>query len=322
MSEVTSARDDRAGPGDPLSGPAFALVYDQKIAPQLRLLERDRRGAVWLAVLFGLVLAAAVGGESWLSAKFSHGRDYMPEGNLLILTLIGGLLAMLWPLSAVARRGKAKVIEALCAPMGVAYTPAPKDPPMFRPLIALRLLPDAGTKRYEDMFSGRRGDCDFTLCEARFTAGSAKDLGATFLGQVFKLRFSRPFESRVVVLREGWRNRFERPPGLSPVGLEDPVFEKTWEVFGDDQVLARALLTPAFMEQLLALETAYAGKHLRCAFIDGDLVIALEGEDRFEVGGMFANLENRERAERIADDISAVFALIDTVAALEPRAVR
>ena len=49
------------------------------------------------------------------------------------------------------------------------------------------------------------------------------------------------------------------PPGLRKVGLEDPHFEKIFEVFGDDQVEARAILTPVFMEELVALETAYAG---------------------------------------------------------------
>ena len=37
---------------------------------------------------------------------------------------------------------------------------------------------------------------------------------------------------------------------LQRVGLEDPVFEHAYQIYGSDQVMARALLTPTFMEAL------------------------------------------------------------------------
>ena len=50
------------------------------------------------------------------------------------------------------------------------------------------------------------------------------------------------------------------------MGLEDPTFNKAFAVFGSDQVEAREILTPTFMQQLVDLESAYSGAHLRYAF--------------------------------------------------------
>ena len=122
-----------------------------------------------------------------------------------------------------------------------------------------------------------------------------------------------------MVLRDsGWLNRFECPPGLKKVGLEDPHFERIFEVFGDDQVEARVLLTPVFMEALLAIEQAFAGHHIRCGFCEGDFLVAVEGPNRFEIGGMFTSLVDRERVDRIVDDLRALTRLIDVFLEARP----
>jgi hypothetical protein len=115
----------------------------------------------------------------------------------------------------------------------------------------------------------------------------------------------------VVARNSGWLNRFECPQGLQPVGLEDPVFNKAFAVFGSDQVEARVILTPAFMQQLNDLEAAYAGGHIRCGFEATELLIALEGRSRFGIGSLFTSLVDRSRVESIARDIEQVFILID-----------
>ena len=62
--------------------------------------------------------------------------------------------------------------------------------------------------------------------------------------------------------------------------------------------------------QLVALETSYSGQHLRCGFLGSDVLIAIEGPDRFEVGQMFSSLIDKTRVEGVAHDIEAIFSLI------------
>jgi hypothetical protein len=98
------------------------------------------------------------------------------------------------------------------------------------------------------------------------------------------------------------------------VGLEDPAFNKAFAVFGSDQVEAREILTPVFMQRIVDLEHAYSGHHLRYAFSGADLLIAVEGPSRFEIGNMFSSLVDRRRVEGIARDLEQVFKLIDDFA--------
>ena len=71
------------------------------------------------------------------------------------------------------------------------------------------------------------------------------------------------------------------------------------------------------MERLLELETAFKGKNLRGAFVDGSLLIAIEGGNKFEVGTMFAKLDDIGRARTIVADLAEVMRVIDAVLTAE-----
>jgi hypothetical protein len=301
---------------DTLSGPGFDALYAREIEPQLRALEAERKVAIGWAQRIWLAFAALLGLEGVITFAITAGHSFIPAEPVLLITVIGGAVIGYLPLQFVAGKTKHRLIAALCAPMGVTYEGKPEEPAAFDRLLALKLLPHPDDKSFEDMFEGRRGVSDFMLCESTLTAGSGKNRHTVFQGQIFSIGFPRRFLGTTVVARDsGWLNRFECPKGLEKVALEDPHFEHIFEVFGDDQVEARAILTPAFMEQLVALETAYSGHHLRCGFCEGRLMIAIEGKDRFEVGSMFSTLDDRSRAESMASDIRAVFNLIDAFVA-------
>jgi hypothetical protein len=297
---------------DPLTGQAFEALWANDLAPALSKLEGERRKAMGRARLIWLGVAALLAVECAITWMISHGQGWFPEEHVFFITLIGGAVVGYIPLQLVSSKAKARLIQTLCAPMGVSYTLKPGEPDGFRTLQALKLLPDNVDTAFEDMFAGKRAECDFMLCEATLTRGSGKNRHTVFQGQMFKVAFPQRFLGTTVVLRDsGWLNRFECPKGLEKVGLEDPHFEKIFEVFGDDQVEARAILTPDFMQRLVELETAYAGNHIRCGFQAGTVLIALQGKDRFEVGSMFASLEDKARAQSMASDIGAVLRLID-----------
>src|SRR6185369_3828081 len=123
-----------------------------------------------------------------------------------------------------------------------------------------------------------------------------------------------------VVRRDlGWFNFMNRfgEGDLKRVGLEDPKFERDFEVYASDQVEARELVHPVFMERLLALESHFDGKRIRCAFQDGDLLLAVEGRDRFELGSMFRPLPDPTRVRTVVNDIAEILRLIDSMLTAE-----
>jgi hypothetical protein len=59
------------------------------------------------------------------------------------------------------------------------------------------------------------------------------------------------------------------------------------------------------------------GGRLRCAFQEGDLLIAVESKDRYEIGGMNETLVDPARARSIIGDLVAVLRLMDAVLTAE-----
>jgi hypothetical protein len=301
-----------APPGDPLEGASFDALYTARIEPELIKREAERKGAMKT-----FLLALAAGGilvflEGMFFSSSPNGGTHNPGPTLIILTMIAAAAVGYLPLAGVAKRAKVSVLEALCGPLGITYSADGSDPPSFPTYRSLHLLPVYDNKAFQDFFTGRRGQVDFALCGACLHEGSGKQRHVVFQGQLFRLGTPRRVASTTVVLRNaGWMNRFECPSGLQPVGLEDPNFNKAFCVFGSDQVEAREILTPTFMQRLNDLEATYHGQHIRCAFSESELLIALEAPNRFEIGNMFSSLVERSRVETIARNLEQVFKLID-----------
>ena len=302
-----------APPGDPLEGASFDALYTAQIEPELVKREAERKSALKtfaLAIVGGFILVLI---ENLMAPSFTGGRAHAADFRLELFTIAAAAGFGYLPLAAVAKRAKASVLAALCAPLGIAYQADGKEAPSFATFLSLHLLPRYDDRTFQDFFTGRRADVDFALCEASLHQGSGKNRRLVFQGQLFRLATPRRLASTTVVLRNtgGWLNRFECPSGLKPVGLEDPTFTKVFCVFGSDQVEAREILTPTFMERLDGLESAYAGHQIRCAFDGAELLLALEAPDRFEIGSMFSSLVQRSRVETIARNLEEVFKLID-----------
>jgi len=300
---------------DVLTGNAFDDLYAGEIEPELSRLEARRQQAVQALALFLVAGVLMVVVEGLLTRSMSHGQASFPPAGFVVITLLAAGYIGYRPLKNVGKAAKADIIAALCRPLGVTYQEDKVEAPAFQRFLDLRLLPQSDSRKFADRFTGRRADRAFAFCEATLVKGSGRRRHTVFNGLLFQIAFSRPFDGVTVVLRDaGLLNRFECPPNLIKVALEDPQFEQIFEVFGSDQVESRALLTPAFMQEILALERAFAGDGLRCAFVDGDVLVALEGHDRFEVGGVFTSLVDRRRVAAAARSLASVFRLIDSFA--------
>ena len=301
-----------APPGDPLEGASFDQLYVAKIEPELVKREAERKRALGIFVLAVAIGVALVVVEATMLSSSTNGGSHNPGATLILFTLAVAAVLGYQPFAAVGRRAKAGVLQTLCGPIGISYQVEAPDPDWFGDYRPLNLLPACNDKDFEDFFSGRRGAVDFALCGALLHEGSGKNRHIVFHGQLLRLVTPRRVASRTVVLRNsGWLNRFECPKGLERIGLEDPGFNKAFCVFGADQVEAREILTPAFMQRLNELEAAYAGQHIRCAFTESELLIAVEAPNRFEIGNMFSSLVERGRVEAIARNLEQVFKLID-----------
>nr|WP_083332442.1 DUF3137 domain-containing protein [Hyphomonas sp. Mor2] len=299
----------------------FPRIYQDDLKPALQAQEVERQAAAksslrwtWVGIGVGL-LGALIG--------FFVFR--VPQ-----LAVVAGVIGFAvhgagrGPLNQIGKRAKSLIVNPVAARFNMSFTPDPGPQNSVMDLHEAGLLSRWDRADYEDRLEGVRNGVDFEFFEAHLeerrrttdSRGRTRTRWVTvFKGQCLRFEFHKAFHGRTLVLRDaGLFNIFGGGRGLDQVKLESNVFEKAFQVYSTDQVEARFLLTPDLMQRLIDLEKVFHGGKLRCAFQNGELLIALEGGDLFEPGSLFTPLDNPERVRELLDDFAAIFNLIDSFA--------
>ena len=319
MSETSAPAVDFAN----LDEATFARLYRERIEPCFRDNEDERVAAVESYKRRLMIGAPAVLATAAIAWSWSH-EFWFGFFAIVFLGVIAFAIAY-GPLAAVGKKVKQAYCAAIADAMGASFKMGGFDPPALERMKHLRLLPGYARSSFEDLFSGSYQGCPFDLYEAHLEERHTDSKGRTryvtvFRGQLIRMQFPRKFLGITVVRRDaGVFNVFGGGFGLKRVGLEDPLFEKAFEVWGNDQVGARYILHPVLMQRLLDLETRLKGKRLRCAFEEGDLLVAVEGGNLFEPGDLFKPLVDQTRARRIVDEISSVVRVMEQVITAQAR---
>jgi hypothetical protein len=302
-----------------------AKLYADRIEPILQSGEAERKVALrtfWARIVPGAIAAAAFGAVViWMTTDAMMGLIFGGIG------IAGAYWFAYRPLQGVADATKERSLGAVADAIGCSFTRLGFEPVALAKFNELRLLPSCERSSYEDCFDGSHHGCQFSFYEGHLEVQVRTKNGShwktVFRGQLIRIAFPKKFHGTTVVRRDAGVFNFMQSwfSTLQRVGLGDSRLEKAFEVYSNDQVEARYLIHPVFMERLLELETRFKGKNLRCAFQDGDLLIAVEGGDKFEVGSMFARLDDIERARVIVSDITEIMRVIDAVLTAEQGAL-
>lgn len=315
-------------PPAPAADPARGEVLAAALAASLDALERARSEvlaqvlarAVWRAPL-----GAAGGLLVWVLGALDGGE--MDVIALVALILAGGFLGYIWAGHRLARayddRYRGEVLPALAAALGeFTYT---SDPAFdLERLKSSRLVKDFDSSSIRHQLSGRRTGLPVTVTQVELTRGSGDSQTVRFDGLMVAVDLPRALSGVTAVVEDGGAlGNFAdslRVANVERIRLEDPKFERVYEVYGTDQVDARALLNPAFMERLLALGER-PGFGLPVLLADGGrLTLALPrtgAADLFRSPGLFRPAACRATLARLEEDLEAVIAAVDAVIALE-----
>lgn len=137
----------------------------------------------------------------------------------------------------------------------------------------------------EDFMKFRIGDAIIMFCETKVFGPRKKLL---FAGIFISSSFNKYFKSNTLVLpnrKSAFLHRIIRQlfNKMQRVNLENPEFEKQFNVVSGDQIEARYILTPSLMERILAYR-AKTNKKLSISFIDKRLYCAVPNfKNLFEV---------------------------------------
>ncbi len=294
----------------------FDEFRDREIEPMIGALERARheaRGAALKRASWLIPLALLAVGLVYL---------YLP-GDFLIFAVflaVGGSWAWIqYPIIQHQKNVKQTLVTRLCGFFGLEYFMEPKRDPIPE-LRRVGLLPSHNKESREDQVSGSYAGVRLALTDLRLRqeSGSGKDRRevTVFEGPVFCFSFPKRFNGTTIIKADGSLiGNFFGGIGTGDrerVTLEDPAFEKCFEVYGTDQVEARYLLTPGFMQRLMDLRESL-GDRMQAAFNGDSLyIVANNGQNKFEVQGYSGQAVNVQLDKFIAD-IGILFRVIETL---------
>ncbi|WP_421792160.1 DUF3137 domain-containing protein [Hyphobacterium sp.] len=299
-------------------------IWREELSPFLAEREQRRKKAVGnIVVGTGLGVAAGITAAAILLA---FGLFPFALFALIGLPVAGGAVGSA-KFNELKKEVKLGLLGKLAEASDMRYSLQPAEPARFDVFREHGLLPNSDRRSFEDHFIGERHRSVFELYEAKLEekrrSKNRTYWVTVFRGLLVRIEFPRTVEGVTVITRdkgffnmfEGWGRKTFGSKKLERVGLVDPKFEKIFEVYSTDQVMSRYLLTPTFMERLLALETAVEGKKVRAAFDDrqggGELLIAVETGNLFEPGSLFKPLDDEERVRTLLEEIDLVTGMLD-----------
>lgn len=306
----------------------FETIWNE-LEPWLAGLEARRKAAVKR-----LVRGSVIGGIAALIifiVAFAVDLPFPVAVFGAVITGFGLAAVAGAPLHALRTEVKHGLNERLAEAFSLRYAPQPASPARFESFRSHGLIPNSDKRSFEDHFSGEAHGAAFELYEAELKQRRRSEKRTyyvtVFRGVLIRIAFPRTIEGVTLITRDqGIFNaldglmRSANGRRLERIGLVDPAFERIFQVYGTDQVMARYLMTPTFMERVLALETALKGKNVRAVFDEGlaegfgkgELLLAAETGNLFEPGSLFQPLNVRERVQAIYRD----FELIEEIIAL------
>lgn len=299
----------------------FDDFYAREIEPGL-LANEDKRQklvktcAVIVAATVGLIVVLQ------LMAHFVFGSN-IPVRVIafgMVPAFLGG--GGIWMLTKFFNLGlKLKIMPKLARFAELAYKIKPEDFPLTA-FTDIDILPRHHRSALEDGLSGSHNGVNFALAEATLrrrsgSSNSKQNYKTVFHGLLFVFDVKKRFSGMAVAVRDtGPLKKLFDSRRAQRVALEDPRFEKLFEVYGTDQVEARFLFTPTLMERIVALGEVIGDPAPHIAFHEGRLLVAAKVKgNRFEAGSIFVPMNDRRRIDNVLAELTLVFEIVETLEA-------
>ncbi|MFH1498533.1 MAG: DUF3137 domain-containing protein [Verrucomicrobiota bacterium] len=301
----------------------FREFYATVLLPALTRLEQRRRSLAKIAAGCIALLAVIAG-----LALFGVRENGLAAYILLGLALLGLAIWFFSGQSAFRHEFKDQIVTAVVRNFsdGLCYHARGSisrarfvDGELFKQRI--------DRYRGEDHVSGALGATAFEFSEihaeykttTRTKNGTRTTWHTVFKGLYFIADFNKHFSGHTVVLPDSLQSAFgflgQKLQSLNftrgeLVKLEDPEFEKAFVVYGDDQVEARYILTPALMRRLLELKAKVGGR-VYVSFAGSHVHVAIPSAKNHFEPRLFGTLLDPAAIEQYHDDLRLVTGIIE-----------
>ena len=270
----------------------------QWLAEQSTMREEAQQKAQWRWTWSAVVLLP-------LLALLWFGLDWGFVPNIMISVIAGGV-AGAWgyqPIVEAKKAIKVGINSAIARNLGISYEHDVEPGAEFQAAKLYGLVPRHDRAAFEDRWFGSLEGHRFNLYEAHLEEEQGSNDNqkwvTVFRGAIIDMSFGRNFHSTTLLQRRGKHKKWFGLGGrkdsvkfkghqLDYIDQVHPDFDAVFEMYSDDQVEARVLAHPSYVEHLVALERVFQGEAVRALFHKGEVVIAVESENLFESGALDA----------------------------------
>ncbi|MBL0319175.1 MAG: DUF3137 domain-containing protein [Alphaproteobacteria bacterium] len=307
----------------------FQPYFDTHLNHSLTALDQERRHTLKRMIIQTFCIFPFILGWAWMfyhPTSFAGLNIQHPE----LLNLIGTMsllvgLGFIWsPVVRFKIKTKERIIPPILHYFDPSFVYQCQSPFKSRDLTPFGILPLHDISKYEDYISGhfKQTFIELTECtlqkkivEYRNRKQHVRHV-TLFHGLFVVLEMNKPFNGKTVILRDEGAigNLFQnRMSGLQKVSLEDPRFEKQFEVISSDQIEARYLLTPSFMERLLELSNTFSHK-LQCSFLNNQILLMIPCQGNlFETTTLFKSLSFEATIHPLLKELEVILGIVDTL---------
>lgn len=303
----------------------FAAHYRQHLHPQVAEFERRRldsleklRNRMTLGLML-LIIALPLQVVVHLALLHSEANETI---GLLCLLVYGAVLAWMWqPIHDYKSAVKADIFPHIFSFFGPDFTYSEAGRLPMEMLQPAGIIPPHDFALIEDYVRGNYKNVVLETQEVKLQQkrgyGKTRRIVTVFQGMAVRLNMNKRFHGHTTVKEDqgaiaNWFTEKFTWSKLEKVTLEDPGFEARFEVYSSDQIEARYLLTPGFMERLHALSTLYGGMGLQAAFYEDHLLLLIPSAiDRFAASSLFLPATFGEDIQRVLAEMKEIFAMVE-----------
>ncbi len=298
----------------------FNQYYEEKVLPILQGIEKTRKRYF---CTFMLIIIALIMWLGYIIINLQDGIRGINKGNGFY-GLVGciTILILCWPMLSYYRRSKESLLPVLANFFGnFSY--------IYNSELPLTLMEESmlfrskGQIRGEDCFTGMYQDVAVQIMEyhrfqqkqrynedyqRREKVYVSKDRGLIFYAEM-----NKQFKGKTIIVKDkGWFNIITKYKNLQRVGLESPEFEKKFEVYSDNQIEARYILTPVMLEYMEKLQETF--NQIEFSFFRQHILIKIETKkNTFECSNFFRSVINKKRIAQNFDELYLLFSIITTL---------
>lgn len=289
----------------------FNEAYHKAIVPKVQKFEHERRKTRIIATIVSTILAIVCTFFVFL-AFISSSESEAQKSNTKLAALFGLGAWFSWYNFKKSFENKIKknIMPIVCSCFGNLKWSEGfyKQGHSFKDS---KVVPAFSSETYDDIFTGSYKNVSIDIVESEFEAGSGKNRRTVFKGVVVKLGMNKNFNSHTVIKPDSALH-LSPDRKLERTTLEDVVFEKKYDVFTNDPVDARYLITTSFMDRLNNIKTVFNADSISCSFYKDKLIIALSThKDLFSLCSLIKPVDDPKQFFTMYEEIVSIIKLID-----------